>query len=303
MTTYFNLSGISELPSLHIPIFLLVLVIYLVTLGGNMTIFLLVCLVHQLHTPMYFLLSNLSIIDLFCSTITLHKVLLTFMTGDNSVPVVSCLVQIFIFLSLLCNELLILAAMSYDRYVAICNPLHYHMIMNLKVCALMVVACWAWSFIETFPIFMQLLKITCYRSNRVNHFFCDVVPLKKLSCSDTFILELYILIVGILVAAFTPFVLTFLSYVFIIRTVIRMRSNVDRHKAFYTCLSHLTVVVLLYSTLVFQYLRPSSGVNLDSSKFSSLFNTAAVPILNPLIYSLKNKEVKAALRRRILAWP
>ncbi|XP_044161126.1 olfactory receptor 8B12-like, partial [Bufo gargarizans] len=296
---YFIIAGVSDVPMIHILIFLLVLLIYLFTVGGNLTILLLVCLDPQLHTPMYFFLCNLSILDICCSTNNLNNVIISFISGDNRVSVLSCIVQIFIFLSLTCGELLVLAAMSYDRYVAICNPLCYHMIMDCKTCAILVIVCWLLGALESIPIFGELLRFSCYKSNVVNHFFCDIMPVQKLSCSDAYFLDLYILTVGVVISAFTPFLLTFVSYVFIIAAILKIRSTSGRHKAFYTCSSHLTVVILLYTTLAIQYMRPHSLVNLDSNKLMSLFNTAAVPILNPLIYSLKNKDVKAAFRRRM----
>ncbi|XP_075692788.1 olfactory receptor 5AR1-like [Rhinoderma darwinii] len=296
---YFIISGISDVPMIHFIIFLLVLLIYLLTLGGNLSILLVVCLDQQLHTPMYFFLCNLSILDITCSTNNLNNVLISFVSGDNTVSFLGCIVQIFIFLSLTCSELLILAAMSYDRYVAICNPLRYHMIMNCRICGLLAIVCWVMGTVESIPIFWELLKFSCYKSNRVNHFFCDIMPVLKLSCSDTHFLDLYILTVGVIISAFSPFLMTFVSYVFIIATILKIRSTTGRRKAFYTCSSHLTVVFLLYTTLAIQYMRPHSLVNLDSNKLISLFNTAALPILNPLIYSLKNKDVKAAFRRRM----
>ncbi|KAG9478299.1 hypothetical protein GDO78_013346 [Eleutherodactylus coqui] len=286
-------------PLLHFFTFLLVFLIYLLTIGGNMTIFLLFCVDHHLHTPMYFFLANLSILDISCSTITLHKILSSFVSGDNTVSVPECFVQIFAFLSLTCDELLVLTAMSYDRYVAICKPLHYHLIMDSKLCALLASLCWVCGFLEGIPTFMGVFKLTCFESNQMDYFFCDVVPILKLTCSDKSFLQLYILIVGVFVSSFTPFALTFISYVFIIATILSIRTSSGRRKAFYTCSSHLTVVILLYASLVLQYLRPMSSINLGSNKYFSLFNAAAVPTLNPLIYSLQNKDVKAAIRRRI----
>nr|DBA20718.1 TPA: hypothetical protein GDO54_017468 [Pyxicephalus adspersus] len=297
--TYFIIAGFSDLPIFQVPIFLIVLLIYLMTVGFNSAILLLICVDHHLHTPMYFFLANLSIADLSCSTMSLHNVLVTFISGDNKVSVLSCLIQIFIYLSLLCDELLILTAMSYDRYVAICNPLHYHTVMNHRACVLLATVCWIWGVLESLPIFIELLGFTCYTSSRINHFFCDIVPLRKLSCSDSRVLELYILVVGMLFATFSPLFLTFISYVFIISTILKIRSSFQRRKAFYTCSSHLTVVILLYSSLIFQYVTPQSFVNLDFNKHFSLFNTAMVPVLNPLIYSLKNQDVKAALGRKM----
>ncbi|KAM4696271.1 olfactory receptor 6C74-like [Rhinophrynus dorsalis] len=296
--TYFIIKGISDISELQAPLFSLVLLIYLVTLGGNMTILLLVCLDHQLHTPMYFFLGNLSFLDISSSTVTLHKILAIFMTGDNTISFIGCIAQIFIFLGLTCDELLILMAMSYDRYVAICNPLHYPMIMNHRACVLLAIVCWVFGFVEIIPSLLELSSFTCYISNEINHFFCDIVPVMKLSCNDTSILEIYILTEGLFLGSVMPFLLTFISYVFIIVSILKIRSSSGRRKAFYTCSSHLTVVILLYVTLVCQYFRPTSKETLESNKFFSLFNTAALPILNPLIYSLKNKDVKLAFKRR-----
>ncbi|XP_069800164.1 olfactory receptor 6C1-like [Dendropsophus ebraccatus] len=298
-TTYFIILGISEKPLFQCSVFLLVLLIYLLTLGGNITIFLLVCLDHHLHTPMYFFLANLSLLDVSCSTISLHRILISFISGDNTVSVVECFVQIFAFMSLTSDGLLVLAAMGYDRYVAICNPLHYHLVMDFKLCVLLASLCWICGFLECLPGFRELFKLTCYKSNVVDHFFCDMMPVLKLSCSDTSILQFYMFTVGALISAFTPFILTFISYIFIISTILSIRSSSGRRKAFYTCSSHLTVVLCLYASLFFQYLRPTSSINLSSSKYFFLCNTAAVPILNPLIYSLKNKDVKAAIRRKL----
>ncbi|XP_069611557.1 olfactory receptor 5V1-like [Ranitomeya imitator] len=300
---YFIISGISDDSMIQVIIFLLVFIIFLLTLGCNFTILLLVSLDPQLHTPMYFFLCNLSILDIICSTNNLNNVLISFLSGDKTVSVPGCIVQIFVFLSMTCGELLILAVMGYDRYVAVCNPLRYHMIMNGRICALLAILCWVMGTVESIPTFLELLKFSCYKSPMVNHFFCDLMPVLILSCSDKHFLDLYILTFGVGISAFSPFLMTFISYVFIIATILKIRSTTSRRKAFYTCSSHLTVVILLYTTLTIQYLRPHPLVNLDSNKLMSLFNTAALPILNPLIYSLKNKEVKAALRKRMRSMP
>ncbi|XP_072286933.1 olfactory receptor 5V1-like [Pyxicephalus adspersus] len=297
--TYFIIKGISDAPELQLPIFLLVLLIYLIILGGNMTIFLLISIDRNLHTPMYFFLANLSILDVSCSTISLHKAFFTFITGDKSVSFTGCVMQMFFFLSFTCNEVLILTAMGYDRYVAVCNPLRYHVIMNHKVCWGLASACWILGFLDILPCALKVSSISCYKTTEINHFFCDLVPLMKLSCSDTSDLQLYVLIEGVILSAFVPFTLTFISYVFIIRSIMRIRSSDGRWKAFYTCSSHLTIIILLYGTLCYQYFRPIEYIALGSNKLSSLFNTTGVPILNPLIYSLKNKDVKSALKRRL----
>ncbi|KAM4696246.1 olfactory receptor 8A1-like [Rhinophrynus dorsalis] len=295
--SYFIIRGVSDIPELQVPIFLLVLCIYLITIGGNMTIVLLVCLNPQLYTPMYFFLCNLSILDMCSTTVTLHRVLMNFISGDNTVSFPSCMAQMYIFGSLTADELLLLTVMSYDRYVAICNPMHYAIIMNFRVCALLATFSWVLGFLECLT-HVVIVSGFCFRTNEINHFFCDILPIIHLSCSDTSVMD-FIIIIGGLIHVMFSFFVTLIPYIFIIATILRIQSNIGRRKAFYTCSSHLTVVILLYWTLVFQYLRPTSANNLDSNKLFSLFNTALVPILNPLIYSLKNKEVKSALRRRL----
>ncbi|XP_069800259.1 olfactory receptor 8D1-like [Dendropsophus ebraccatus] len=295
---HFIIVGLSSDPNLKAPSFLLVLLIYVLTFSGNLTILLLVCLDYHLHTPMYFFLANLSIVDMSSTFITLHRTLVNFLIGDNTIHFVACMIQMYIFAGLTCSELLILMVMSYDRQMAVCNSLRYHAVMNHRVCLTLVIMCWLIGFIQVLPIVVVLSSITCYWSNVVNHFFCDPLSLKKLLCGYTYYLELSIYINGVFDAT-CPFLLTFLPYVFIIATILRIRSSIARRKAFYTCSSHLTVVILLYTTLVFQYLRPHSTINLNSNKLFSLFNTAGVPMLNPVIYSLKNKDVKAALKRRL----
>ncbi|XP_053545577.1 olfactory receptor 8D1-like [Bombina bombina] len=296
--TYFIIKGISGVPQLQAPIFLVVLLIYLTTLGSNMTILQLVCQDPQLHTPMYFFLGNLSVLDMSYTTLTLHKVLLTFISQQNSVSYLSYIVQVYMFGSLAVNQLLILTAMSYDRYEAICNPLSYHMTMSRTVCVLLAIFCWVLSFLESVPYLLLLAQYTCYRSNIINHFFCDVMPLLKLTCNDTTLFYIFVYTEGLLVMVLTPFMLTFISYVFIITAILKIRSSSGRRKAFYTCSSHLTVVILLYVSLTCQYIKPSAKDILDDNKMLSLFNTAIVPLLNPLIYTLKNNDVKSALRRK-----
>ncbi|XP_040181136.1 olfactory receptor 5V1-like [Rana temporaria] len=300
MVTFFIIKGISDIPELQAPIFFLVLFIYLFTLGGNMTIVLLVCLDRHLHTPMYFFLANLSMIDVCSTTVTLHKILLIGLTGNHDISYLDCIAQIYFFGSFISDELWFLTAMGYDRYVAVCNPLRYTVIMNQKTCTLLASVCWALGFVVIIPYAVLVTVFSCYRSNIVNHFFCDLVQVIKLSCSNTSVLETLFIVEGAVLMALVPFLLTILSYIFIITTILRIRSSTGRRKAFYTCSSHLTVVILLHTTLVYQYLRPISADSLEYNKLLSLFNTAAVPILNPLIYSLNNKDVKSALKKRLL---
>ncbi|XP_068103938.1 olfactory receptor 5V1-like [Hyperolius riggenbachi] len=299
MVSFFIIKGISEVPSIQSAIFFLVLLIYLFTLGGNITVICLVCVDHHLHTPMYFFLANLCIIDMCSTTVSLHTILLIGLTENSTISYLSCMAQIYFFGCFVSDELLFLTAMSYDRYVAICKPLRYKAIMNQRACALLASICWMLGFIEIIPYSVLVTEFSCYKSNIVNHFFCDLVPVIELSCSDTTILQTLFIVEGAAILAFGPFLLTVLSYIFIITTILRIRSIAGRQKAFYTCSSHLTVVILLYTTLIYQYLRPISLDSMAYNKLLSLFNTAAVPVLNPLIYSLKNKDVKSALKKRM----
>ncbi|KAM4641741.1 olfactory receptor 8A1-like [Discoglossus pictus] len=298
MVTYFIIKGISSVPSLQIPIFLLVLLLYLLTLGGNMTILLLICLDHHLHTPMYFFLGNLSLLDMSSSTAALHNVFTSFITRNNTISFYRCLGQMTCFASLEVDDLILLTAMSYDRYVAICNPLQYQMVMNHRTCVLLAVVSWLLGFVENSP-FIVLLSNSCYKSNIINHFFCDFVPLTKVTCHETFLMKILIFTLGLFGPFLIPFFLTFISYVFIIKSILKISTSIGRRKAFYTCSSHLTVVVLLYMILICQYIKPSTMDSLETNKLFSLFNVAVVPVLNPMIYSLKNKEVKASLRRQL----
>ncbi|XP_068103841.1 olfactory receptor 6C74-like [Hyperolius riggenbachi] len=297
MVTYFILKGILDIPELQVLFFLLVLLTYLITLGGNTTILLLVWLDSHLHTPMYFFLCNLSVLNLCSTTVTLHKVFVMFVTGDNVVYYTDCMAQVFLFSWFSSNEFLLLTAMSYDRYVAICRSLHYSNLMKSRVCAALAIFCWSFGLLQTLPVMAILWQVSCYTSNIIKHVFCDTVLLMNLSCSDTSTLELLILIEGALLSTFTPFLLTFISYYFIITTIMRIKSSTGRSKAFYTCSSHLAVVTLLYASIVCQYLIPSN--TFKSKKLFSLLNTALVPMLNPFIYSLKNKDVKSAVQRKL----
>ncbi|XP_069800255.1 olfactory receptor 6C74-like [Dendropsophus ebraccatus] len=293
---YFIIKGISDVPELQLPIFLLVLLIYLVTLGGNMTILLLVCLDHSLHTPMYFFLANLSIVDMSSSTISLHTVPLIFISGNYAISFNGCITQMYLFAAIMGHKLFILSAMSYDRYVAVCNPLRYHSVMTWGICALLASFCWVLGFLLIIPPVVVVSGFTCYMTNHIDHFFCDIMSIARMTCSDTSLLEILNLTEGLLVFTIVPFILTFIPYGFIISAIIKIPTSSGRRKAFYTCSSHLTVVIIIYITLTCQYVLPVM-VNSTDKKFFSLFNTAAVPMLNPLIYSLKNKDVKSALRR------
>ncbi|KAM5146333.1 olfactory receptor 1N1-like [Mantella aurantiaca] len=262
---YFIIRGISDDPHLQPIIFLVVLVIYLITLCGNLTI-LAACRDPQLHTPMYFFLGNLSVVDISCTTVSQNLIFIHFITGYKMISFFGCMAQTYMFGSLQILELVILTAMSYDRYLAICKPLHYHIIMNPRMCVLLAAFCWLFAFLEVLPPVGVVYNFSCYKTNEINHFFCDIVPLTEITCNDTRLVKTLFFIEVLGPMMFTPFLFTFASYVFIITSILKIRSSAGRLKAFYTCSSHLTVVILLYTTLFSQYLSPNLGGNLDAKK-------------------------------------
>ncbi|KAG8552801.1 hypothetical protein GDO81_003073 [Engystomops pustulosus] len=292
---HFILKGFSDNPQLQILVFVTILIIYVMTFGGNMMVLILICLDRHLHTPMFFFLANLSIIDISFTTSMLYKIFYSFSIGGNLISFCECIVQSFMSGSFTVQELYILTAMSYDRYVAICIPLRYPLIMNQKTCVALASLCWVLSFLFSSPFLWILSTFSCYTSTEINHFFCDIILLTKMTCSDTSLLEILFFIEGWFLFTLSPFLLTFLPYIFIIIAILKIRTTTGRYKAFYTCSSHLTVITLVYSINVIQYMIPS---NVEYKKFYTLINTTVVPLLNPLIYSLKNKDMKKALKRR-----
>ncbi|XP_069800188.1 olfactory receptor 5B12-like [Dendropsophus ebraccatus] len=296
--TYFIMKGLSDDPKLQAPIFVLVLFIYLFVLVGNMGLLLLICLESHLHTSMYFFLGNLSIVDMMSCTITLHKTLQMFITGDNKVPYLTYMVKWYLFEAVVAIEVLVLTTMSYDRYVAICRPLNYKTIMSYKICQLLASFCWIFSFLHYIPQIYVAFRISCFTTNVIDHFFCDLVPLMETMCPDSLkLLRLLTNTEGLMVYIIIPFLLTVTSYIFIIRAIMKIRTSVGRRKAFYTCSSHLIVNTLLYTTFFLQYIIPSNV--LGSKKMFSLFNTVVVSLLNPILYSIRNEDIKIAFRRRI----
>ncbi|KAG8552805.1 hypothetical protein GDO81_003077 [Engystomops pustulosus] len=291
---YFILKGFSDTLELQITVFLVVLIIYMLTFGGNMMILLLIFLDRHLHTPMYFFLANLSIVDISFTTTMLCKIFTSFFTGDLTISFYGCIIQSSMCGSFTIHELYILTAMSYDRYVAICRPLRYQLVMNKRTCVVLASLCWALGFLFVSPICWILSTFSCYRSIELNHFLCDVVILIRLTCSDTSLMDIFSFIEGLIFFVVSPFLLTFVPYIFIIIAILKIRTTTGKYKAFYTCSSHLTVVILLYTMNIIQYMIPST---LEYKKFYTLINTVVVPLLNPLIYSLKNQDMKNALRK------
>lgn len=294
--TEFILLGFTDRLEVEIPLFGLFLLIYITTLVGNAGLILLVQLNACLHTPMYYFLSNLSFLDLICSSAIAPKMLVSLLAQQKTISFTGCATQMFFFAAFADAECLLLAAMAYDRYVAVCHPLVYTAVMSRRVCTTIVAGVYLSGGLTSLLHTSFTFTLSFCGSNVINHFFCDVPPLLELSCSNTYINE-------VLLFTFCGFIQTstFLaiavSYTCILSTILRIHVADNRHKAFYTCTSHLMAVGLFYGSLLFTYLQPSSSHSMNTDKVISAFYTLVVPMLNPLIYSFRNKEVKDALRR------
>ncbi|OCT56188.1 hypothetical protein XELAEV_18000690mg [Xenopus laevis] len=292
------LTGLSDLPSLQFPLFLVFLLIYLMTLTGNLIIFFLIIIDFHLHTPMYFFLGTLACLDMSNSSVTVPRMLFDLFTHKRVISVSACRTQIYFFFFFFTSEVSLLSVMSCDRYIAICRPLHYMQIMSWKVCV------WLLSLISCFGALNSLLqtvflsKITFCRSNALQNFFCDLPQFLQISCSDTFINVLLIFLSGILFGV-GPLGVTFYTYFTIISTVLKIPSNQVRSKTFSTCSSHLTVVFIFYSTVFFNYFRSYANDHYAEDKVASVFYAVLTPFLNPLIYSLRNQELKSSLKRAL----
>ncbi|XP_053901021.1 olfactory receptor 1020-like [Malaclemys terrapin pileata] len=296
--TEFILLGFGSLQELQTPLFLLFLVIYIVTMAGNILIIALIVTDQNLYTPMYFFLGNLSCLETCYTSTILPRMLAGLLTRDRTISVTGCFVQYYFFGCLAGSECYLLAAMSYDRYLAICKPLHYTMMMNGRFCLLLITGCWIICFVINSIIIFLLSHLIFCGPNEIDHFFCDLTPLINVSCSDTELIELLAFILSSLIAV-GPFLLTLTSYMCIITTILRIPSATRRHKAFSTCSSHLIVVTIFYGTLILVYLLPKTHTLRDLNKLFSLFYTVLTPLANPLIYSLRNKEVKKALSKGV----
>nr|XP_048690988.1 olfactory receptor 1009-like [Caretta caretta] len=294
--TEFILSGLTDRPELLVPLFVVFLLIYGITLVGNGGMILLIMIDPQLQTPMYFFLSNLSFCDLCFSSIISPKMLLNFLAERRNISYTACTVQMYLFLAFADVGCLLLAVMAYDRYVAICNPLIYAVIMSRQLCKQLVAGVYAVGVVDSMIHTCCTFQLSFCSSNIINHFFCDVPPLLVLSCSDTRINEIVLFAFTCCIQVIS-FVTVLLSYIHIISTIMKIRSAQGRRKAFSTCTFHLIVVVLLFGTIIFVYLRPTSSYSMDTNKVASVFYTLVIPMLNPLIYSLRNTEVKDSLRR------
>ena len=293
-TIEFILLGLSDDPQLQVVILVFLLITYMLSITGNLTIITLTLLDAHLQTPMYFFLRNFSLLEISFTTVSIPKFLATIITGDKTIPFNDCMAQLFFFIFLGVTEFYLLAAMSYDRYIAICKPLHYMTIMNHRVCTLLVVASWLSSFLIIFPLVMLFLQLDYCKSNVIDHFSCDYFPLLYLSCSDTKFLEIVGFSCAVFILLFT-LALIILSYTYIIRTILRIPSTTQRTKAFSTCSSHMIVISISYGSCIFMYMNPSAKHRVSLSKGVAVLNTSIAPMLNPFIYSLRNRDIKQAL--------
>ncbi|XP_077169879.1 olfactory receptor 6N1-like [Paroedura picta] len=294
--TTFILLGFGDAPGLQIPLFLVFLVIYGVTMAGNIIIILLVITDHHLHIPMYLFLGNLSCLETFYTSTLLPRMLASFLTGDRTISVGGCFIQLYSFGTLVVAECYLLASMSYDRYLAICKPLQYATLMSTRLCSVLSALSWLCG-ITVMTLVMSLMSKLKYCGPReIDHFFCELTPVINLSCSDTSLVTL----VGLTVSAIDTIpscLLTMISYICIIAAIVQIPSSDGRKKAFSTCSSHLIVVSIFYGSLIFVYALPKKEALREVDKIFSVFYTVLTPLINPLIYSLRNKEVKKALRR------
>ncbi|XP_032765714.1 olfactory receptor 150-like [Rattus rattus] len=296
MVTEFILAGLTSTPELQLPLFFLFFIIYVVTMVGNLGMITLILLSSHLHTPMYFFLSSLSFIDLCHSTVITPKMLVNFVAVKNTISYSECMTQLYFFLVFVISECHMLAAMAYDRYVAICNPLLYNAMMSYQVCSWMIFGVYSMGFIGATAHTMCMLRVHFCKVDVINHYFCDLFPLLELSCSPTFINEVVVLCFSAFNILF-PTLSILSSYIFIIASILRIKSTEGRSKAFSTCSSHISAVAVFFGSAAFMYLQPSSVSSMDQGKVSSVFYTIVVPMLNPLIYSLRNKDVKVALMK------
>ncbi|XP_056424968.1 olfactory receptor 11L1-like [Hyla sarda] len=287
------LLGFQNLQSFKIPFFLLLLLIFCVTICGNLLIIVVVSYSRSLHSPMYFFLTQLSFSDILLSTTIVPNSLHVVLYEGRSLPFIDCLIQFYFFTASEALECLLLTVMSYDRYQAICNPLHYSSVMDLTFCLKAVLLCWVITFAVTFTLIATMSQLQFCGPNSIDHFFCDFDPILELSCSDTF----YMKLVDMILAApfvFCPFVVIMVSYIYIIFTILKIPSTTGRQKTFSTCSSHLAVVSLYYGSLICIYFFPNKE---NVKKILSLFYTVVTPLLNPMIYSLTNREIKQAFKK------
>nr|XP_020724979.1 olfactory receptor 8B3-like [Odocoileus virginianus texanus] len=296
--TQFILMELTDQPGLQLPLFFLFLGVYMVTVMGNLGLIILILLNSHLHTPMYFFLFNLSFIDLCYSSVFTPKMLINFTSKKNIISYMGCMTQLYFFCFFVISEIYVLTSMAYDRYVAICNPLLYNIVMSPKVCSSLMLASYLMAFSGAMAHTGCMLRLIFCDANTINHYFCDIHPLLQLSCTSTFINELVVFFVaGINIIV--PSIAIFVSYGLIFSNIFHISSTEGRFKALSTCSSHIIAVSLFFGSMSFMYLKPSSAGSVDDRRISSVFYTNVVTMMNPLMYSFRNKDVKTSLRKSI----
>ena len=294
--THFILLGFSDFPHIRAALFVVFLVIYILTLTWNLCLIVLIRMDSHLHTPMYFFLSNLSFIDICYVSSTAPKMLYDFFQAKPTITIVGCAIQYFVFSTMGLSESCLMTVMAYDRYAAICNPLLYSSIMSPSLCGRMVLGSYMAGLSGSLSQVCAMLQLHFCGPNVIHHFFCDMPQLLVLSCTDTFFLQLLTIVLTMIFGIVNALVIM-ISYVYIVISIMKITSAKGRSKAFNTCASHLTAVSLFYTASVFVYLSSSTGSSSSFDRFASVFYTMVIPVLNPLIYSLRNKEIKDALKR------
>nr|XP_003479045.1 olfactory receptor 11A1 [Cavia porcellus] len=298
----FVLRGFSSILQINVSLFMIFLVFYILIISGNILIVLLVLINHPLHTPMYFFLVNLSFLEIWYTSNIVPKMLLIIIAEPKTISVTGCLAQFYFFGSLAATECLLLAVMSYDRYLAICQPLHYPVLMTGSFCISLATGSWLCCFLLTSITMVLLCRLTFCGPNEIDHFFCDFTPLVHLSCMDTSLTETTAFVTSSIVTL-VPFLLIMVSYSCILTAILRIPSATGRKKAFSTCSSHLTVVIVFYGTLIVTYLVPSANSSQLLHKGVSLLYTILTPMFNPIIYSLRNRDIHEALKKCLCKKP
>ncbi|XP_069888008.1 olfactory receptor 8H1-like [Dipodomys merriami] len=293
---YFILMGLTDSAEMQLALSVLLLLIYMITALGNLGMIIIICLDLQLHTPMYFFLIHLSFIDLSYSSVITPKTLADLLTSTKSISFLGCFTQLYLFVLFGGSEISLLSAMAYDRYVAICNPLQYPVIMSSRLCWALLAGSYMVGFVDCFFIVLSIVRLPFCNSNVIHHFFCDVFPILALSCHDSYTTQIIVYICGSsnLLLSIIPMSWSYMS---ILSTILKIKSTSGKQKAFSTCASHLLGVTIFYGTTAFTYLKPRKSYSLGKDQVASVFYTIVIPMLNPLIYSLRNKEVKNAFFR------
>ncbi|XP_003512543.1 olfactory receptor 8B3-like [Cricetulus griseus] len=301
LVTEFILVGLTDQPELQMPLFFVFLTMYVVTALGNLCLIILTVVNSNLHTPMYFFLFNLSFVDLFyCSVFTL-QMLMNFILRKKVISYMECMTQVFFFSFFVVSECYVLTSMAYDCYMAICNPLLYNVVMSPKLCLNLMLGCYFIAFSNAVAHTVCMLRLTFCDGNTINHYFCDIPPLLQLSCTSTYVNKLVIFVLGG-ISIIVPNSTIFVSYGFILSSIFHISSSEGRSKAFSTCSSHVFAVFLFFGSGAFVYFKPSSAGSMNEAKISSVTYTNVVPMLNPLVYSLRNKDIKFALRKTLSSW-